>query len=85
MKNKLILLISLILLVTIVSAAAAGVPLHIESIPPMNVPVKAGYKYFLLDSECSLFKEASLGGGISIYTPQQIPELIMELIVTDKV
>jgi type VI secretion system protein ImpJ len=56
-----------------------GIPLQALSVAPRQIPFHAGFTYFELDRNSTLFRELKSGGGIALHVPDSFPGLAMEL------
>jgi len=65
---------------SMITAATSGIPFVLESVPPASIPIKVGYKYFRLDNNSTLFREALGDRSLAIHMPSIFSNIQLELV-----
>jgi len=56
-----------------------GIALRVLPVPPRQIPFNAGYVYFQVDAQGSLWEHMQKHGGIGLHVATRLPDLRMEL------
>jgi type VI secretion system protein ImpJ len=64
----------------LIGRAVQGVAITHEPIPPSAIPVKPGFKYYLLQNKGRWWESICKSRSLALYLPDEFPELKVELV-----